>query len=120
MAEYIRSVDPHEHLVTTSSMPADSPIYEAMDYYQPHRYRRDLIASVSAFDIPARQLAKPIFYGEMGDMKAPDPRSDDDTYIHALVWAGLMSGGAGAAQCWSWKQIEETGLATWLRKVWVS
>jgi hypothetical protein len=117
MAEYIRSVDPHEHLVTTSSMPSDSPIYEAMDYYQPHRYRRDLIASVSAFDAPARELAKPIFYGEMGDMQAPNPRPDEDKYLHAMVWAGLMSGGSGAAQCWSWKQIEETDFYAQLQSV---
>ena len=44
MAKYIRSIDVYGHLITTSTENLRSPIYEKMDFYQPHLYAANLIA----------------------------------------------------------------------------
>ena len=53
MATFIRSVDAYGHLVTTSTDNLRSPIYEKMDFYQPHLYAANLVAAARSFD-PAR------------------------------------------------------------------
>jgi hypothetical protein len=107
MAEHVRSLDPYRHLVTTSSVELDNPVWDDMDFYQPHLYARDMIAGVISFGRPVRRLAKPVFYGEMGDhgIEAPDEKKADGRYLRSMLWAGLFSGGAGAAQHWSWEKM---------------
>jgi hypothetical protein len=45
VASYIRSVDVYGHLITTSTENLRSPIYEKMDYCQPHLYAANMIAA---------------------------------------------------------------------------
>ncbi len=102
MAAHIRSVDVHGHLITTSTEELHSPIYAAMDYYQPHLYSPDMIASPQRFDVKPAQLDRPVFYGEVGDdhMRVSDRLKKSGQLIVPPVWAGLMGDARYAAQPW--------------------
>src|ERR1051326_54689 len=67
MATYIRRIDPYTHLVTTSTDNLASPLYEKIDYYQPHLYAANMLAVPRQFSIAPEKLDRPIFYGEVGD-----------------------------------------------------
>jgi hypothetical protein len=108
MASFIRNIDPNRHLITTSSLPTDHPIWRSMDYYQPHAYPADLIVTAGGFDTNPSVLPKPIFYGEMGSKD--DMQLDDGRRLRSILWPSLMSGGAGSAQYWPWDTVEKNGL----------
>jgi len=105
MAAFLRAQDPDHHLVTTSS-DLDLPIWPAMDYYQPHTYPSDPVTAIAAQD-PA-SYDKPIFFGEIGPGGWLD--RDDGRYLHRIVWGGLMGEQPGAAQYWTWDQVEKADL----------
>ena len=102
MAEYIRSIDPYDHLVTTSLDDLESPIYAAMDYYQPHLYAINMLSSVRAFEKPVERLGRPVFYGEIGDDKMPLSLAEKSAGIQlaAQVWASLMGPSPIPGQSW--------------------
>jgi len=106
MAGFLCEIDPYHHLVTTSSVPVDSPIWEAMDYYQLHAYRSNMIDAVSNLPRHPRQFDKPVFYGEIGDHQIHDPAKADGRYMRSMLWASLFSGAAGTAQMWAWDVVE--------------
>ena len=103
MAAFIRSVDPYHHLVTTSTENLRSPIYTALDYFQPHLYPANLLAGVRRI-IPAPEtLDRPVFYGEMGDefsALTPDQKTAGVGLVPP-VWASLMGQGRYPAQPWN-------------------
>lgn len=102
MARYIRSVDTYRHLVTTSTEDLRSPIYEAMDYDQPHLYATNMLAAARRFDVPPADLDRPVFYGEMGDdhMDLPADVKEAGAELPPIVWASLMGEGRYPAQTW--------------------
>lgn len=100
MAQFIRSQDVYQHLITTSSQ-LDQNIWNQCDYYQHHDYPTDLISNLQdPAGVPAGQPAKPIYGGECG--------MDNTPYygLHAPIWAGLMGGQSGAEQQWYWDHID--------------
>ena len=122
MADYLRGIDPYQHLVTTSFNPPHGPIYAAMDYYQPHFYSLDMIAGLARlarFPIKPEAFEKPIFVGEMGPgrMDIPELAKEDGRVLAKLSWAGLMWNGAGAAQHWAWQTIDRNDLYSHLAVV---
>jgi Cellulase (glycosyl hydrolase family 5) len=102
MADFIRSVDVHRHLVTTSTEDLASPIYARMDFYQPHLYAQNILAGARGFSRPVEKLDRPVFYGEVGDdhMELGGPQKDSGVAIVPPVWASLMGQGVYAAQPW--------------------
>ena len=102
MAAFLRAQDVFHHLVTTSStdaFPASaSPV---MDFEQQHVYSGDLVTSLA--NLP-RATDKPTFVGEFGPADLQDPRG---VFLHAGLWAGLMSGQSGAPQYWFWDLTEK-------------
>jgi hypothetical protein len=100
MADFLRSQDSYQHLITTSS-DVTQPIWNKCDYYQHHDYPIDYISALrDPQDVPAGQPIKPIFGGEAG-------RSNVVYYgQHAPLWAGLMAGQSGIAQPWYWDQMD--------------
>jgi hypothetical protein len=102
MAAYIRSIDVYGHLVTTSTDDLHNPLYETMDYFQPHLYAPDMIAAPQRFDVSPAQLGRPVFYGEVGDdhMKAPARSKKSGVLIVPPVWASVMGEGRYPAQPW--------------------
>lgn len=125
MAEYIRSLDTYHHLVTTSTEELGSPIYAALDYYQPHLYSTNMLAAVRRFDLDPAKLDKPVFYGEMGDdhMVLTPEQADSVVELPPIVWASLTGEGRYPAQVWDgWRllarnRVEELGaVARFLRE----
>ena len=100
MAQFIRSQDSYQHLITTSSE-LGQQIWNQCDYYQHHDYPSDLVSSLrDPAGVPAGQPIAPIFSGECG--------RDSTPYFgfHAPLWAGLMAAQSGAAEQWYGDQLE--------------
>jgi len=111
MAAYIRSIDPYDHLVTTSLEDLRSPIYAAMDYYQPHLYAINMLTGARAFERPFAELDRPVFFGEIGDDKMPvsDAEKAGGSQLIPQIWASLMGPGPIPAQSWLGEVFLRTG-----------
>jgi hypothetical protein len=107
MAAFIRLVDVYGHLITTSTENLRSPIYDKMDYYQPHLYAANLLAGARTFGPYYGELRKPVFYGEVGDDHQPvtDEVKKAGLTLVPPVWASIMGEGFMAAQPWQGWQI---------------
>lgn len=110
MADYIRSIDPYKHMITTSSLPIESSTWESMDFYQAHIYRREMVLPLARLPQSYDSIGKPWFIAEMGDHSMLDPHKADGRHMHGMIWAGIFSGAAGAAQVWAWDKVEEWNL----------
>jgi hypothetical protein len=104
MAAYLRALDSHQHLITTSSHLSGGDLYAAVDYEQPHAYPPDLTATA----LSVKPTRKPIFYGEIGS--SGDLNADDGRHLRAGLWASLFSDSSGAAQYWSWENVDKRNL----------
>ncbi|MGQ9519482.1 MAG: DUF5060 domain-containing protein [Candidatus Fervidibacter sp.] len=111
MAQFIRSIDPYSHLLTTTY--GDDAVWQLpeMDFAQTHWYgdgsQRDCVTTV--VNIHRDQIdryRKPFLLGEFGiDWRTSDLTYDpkgNALHWHNGVWASLMSGGAGTACIWYW------------------
>jgi hypothetical protein len=110
VAAYLRIVDVYGHLITTSTENISSPIYEKMDYYQPHLYAANMLAGARIFTPPYASLSKPGFYGEEGDDHEPlsDEVKKSGLDLVPPVWASIMGEGSMAAQPWNgWQVLEQ-------------
>jgi hypothetical protein len=105
MADYVRSIDPYHHLITTSSAMDRPALWAAMDYVQPHTYPSNVTAAVAGFDMPKD---KPGFFGEFG----PPDQSEAALArgVRDGIYAGMLSNHAGAAQYWYWDLVEKRDL----------
>lgn len=102
MAKFLRSIDVHQHLITTSSAMHIPSLWTEMDYYQPHYYVPDIAGTLLA--MTSARWNKPIFIGEWG---GASPRQwGDEAFLRQGLWVGVMRGLAGAAQWWSWDTTE--------------
>jgi hypothetical protein len=111
IAGFIRLVDVYGHLITTSTENLRSPVYEKMDYYQPHLYPANMLAGARTFELPYSELRKPVFYGEEGDDHQPvtDEVKKSGLNIIPPVWASIMGEGLMASQPWNGWQILDQG-----------
>jgi hypothetical protein len=109
MAAFIRLVDVYGHLITTSTENLRSPIYEKMDYYQPHLYPVNLLAGARSFVSSYAALNKPVFYGEEGDDHQPVTAEVKKSGLNIVppIWASIMGEGLMAAPPWNGWQILE-------------
>ena len=127
MGDYLRSVDPNRHLLTTSTWQPEpdrlAPIWRLpeIDFTQSHIY-----SPSPAFEpIVAAHLrlyGKPHVVGEGGGLAASpgggdttgqpctvDPEGID---FHNSLWLPMMTGAAGGTLSWHWRQrIEPGGLS---------
>jgi hypothetical protein len=100
MAAFLRAQDAYGHLITTSS-DLSRPIWNATDFYQYHNYASDMVTSSrDAEEPPAGSPVRPNFAGEGANLGAPR------LWVHAPLWASLMSAQAGAVQPWWWDTID--------------
>ncbi|MDW8105573.1 MAG: DUF5060 domain-containing protein [Armatimonadota bacterium] len=109
MAEYLRSIDPWKHLITTSY--ADSNGREGIDrlpqieYTTTHNYgSRDTSAALTSFHRRKEAYGKPHYVGEFGaGAMGEDPRVDPTGIaLHSGIWSTLLDGAAGTAMLWWW------------------
>ena len=106
MATFLREQDPFKHLITTSSVGDLTPdVWADMDFIQEHSYPSDLIVALGK--MPDEKWKKPFFVGEFGPANLQD---EGGKYLHAGLWASLMSGNGGAAQYWDWDAVEKQNL----------
>ena len=102
MGDFVRSLDPYHHLVTSSSSEdLDPRVFETMDYLQPHLYPPNLFPAILATPSPKD---KPSFVGEFG---VHFETVNEQVAVRALrdgFWAGLLSGQAGPAEYWYWDE----------------
>jgi hypothetical protein len=109
MAEYLRALDPYDHLITTSfaHTPGDPQVdmLPGIDFVQTHHYNSpDLAVTLAAAQAQKAAYGKPHIVGEIGaDSGGPRTKDDlDGLQIHDPVWVSIVTGGAGAAQPWWW------------------
>jgi hypothetical protein len=126
MADWLRALDPHDHLVTTSFAFSlvDLAVWRdaGLDFTQLHFYstferggRPVTIAPNIADDVvgftAARraEVALPVLFAELGvDARGPaETRASDPEGIgvHDGLWAGVVSGGLGTAMTWWWDNL---------------
>lgn len=102
IADYLRMIDPYHHLITTSTDNVRSPIYEKMDFYQPHLYAADLILGARSAAFPNGRPDRPAFYGEVGDdhLDVSAATKKSGVAIVPPAWAGLFGVTRLPAQPW--------------------
>ena len=106
MTAFIREIDPYRHLVTTSAAREHPELYASLDYFQPHTYPRDVFNGIAG----VRPLpGKPWFFGEFG-RGTWEQSPEEHLAVRDGIWAGILSGHAGAAQYWFWDRVIEQGL----------
>lgn len=133
MAEYIRSIDPYHHLVTTSvSSITDKKyeylgknIYRPLDIVQCHTYGN--IQKAKSKEQRSHQLFemsneahliypdKPYFIGEFGfgQSQSALKYEDKDPFgidTHNCLWSSLFSTSIGSASFWFWTYLKEKDL----------
>ena len=130
MADYVRFIDPFDHLVSTSLGTFSekdyigSALYKNLDIVQFHTYGN--IQKAKSKEQRTRQLfekfatyrplypAKPVFCGEFGFGQSNPPKyQDKDPFgidTHNCAWASLFSGTMGSASFWFWNYLRDMDL----------
>lgn len=111
MAAYLKSIDPYQHLVTTSFADENQdPMVWAnpdIDLTQTHYYlntsniQKALVNGIGNY---LSEFGKPTLTGEFGlggssGLANTDP---DGIHIHNAMWATLFGGGLGTGMSWWW------------------
>jgi hypothetical protein len=107
MASYINSVDPFDHLITTSSDKSgfeDIWSQEDMDLIQVHYYRSHTINFLEEAATRLSSYNKPIVMGEFGRYDRSDA-NEGRLVLHNGIWSAfhVKSGG----HMWWWDDIEK-------------
>jgi hypothetical protein len=122
MADHLRVLDPHDHLVTTSFAVFlfDPRVWReaGLDLTQLHFYSLtettsfgpDLAQDVSEFTAGRLEVAPlPVLFAELGvDARGPDETRASDPEgigVHDGLFAGVVSGGFGTAMPWWWDNV---------------
>ncbi len=128
MVQYIKSIDPFHHPVTTSiGYDAEDylfkRIYKDLDIVQDHHYANVQKAKsgeqishklyLSSIEVRKVYPNKPFFIGEFGFGSSnaqkyyeKDPFGID---LHNTLWSTLFSGMMGSASFWQWSALEKCG-----------
>ncbi len=106
MAKFVREQDAYHHLVVTSSKVAEPKLWGDVDYYEAHVYPPDVLSAIAVLDDD--HLDRAYFYGELGLLEDPNPKSGD--VLHQVLWGSIMSGSSAPAQYWSWDVVESNNL----------
>jgi hypothetical protein len=120
MAQYVRSLDPNRHLITTSlsgglgGLEGLDTLYslDELDFAQLHLYGSiDFTTAVPQAVQALAQYKKPILAAEVGvsassgaDTLAKDPTSSG---FHDYLWSGLLSGAMGTGMAWWWDSVTD-------------
>jgi len=107
MVDYLRSIDPYNHLLTTSGS-GDFNRTEnigGLDYLQTHAYITNVIDKVmDTSERAAREHPdRPHFFGEMSyDYRGPNRGDREGVILHNQLWASVHSWDSGTAMTWWW------------------
>lgn len=121
MASYIKSIDPYDHLISTSLtnesfLSSEYQVYniDEIDFVSVHRYG---IYNHTLY-LPEKQntvyeiFHKPVIYDEVGyqgwggaQQYEADP---NNVTLHQALWGGALGGGAGTGMNWWWESWIDT------------
>ena len=105
MGNYLRSIDPWQHLITTSWRDPQMFALPQIDIVQGHSYFRAMYdaAQYSMQDTKhlMRGFNKPFFFGEQG-ISGPVDVDPEGKHFHDTIWATALSGAAGTGLYWWW------------------
>jgi len=117
MGTYLKRVDGHGHLVTSSAIRAGFTeklwALAEMDFNTGHIYNEMLAEAVLRKAVDAEVYQKPFFVAECAaGIRAEDDQKDaEGVRLHAALWSSYTSPAAGAAMPWWWDtHIEPNGL----------
>ena len=130
MSEYLRGIDPYQHL-QTSSLGSDGrqdALWQlpGMDYAMYHWYGNwgGAYSEVTHMtdDIAAtyhQKFNKPMYVGEFGtDGSGANSQSDPHRRgLRQALWGGIFSGSAGTAMPWWWENIHDENLYPFWRSL---
>lgn len=112
MAAYLKELDPHEHLVTTSTWWVEgTPRIDGIDdidIVMTHEYNAvdHAVPHYGAGRWKPEAYGKPHMTGEFGNQEFDKADSGvydpETTSVHNVMWAGLTSGSAGGGLYWYW------------------
>ncbi len=110
MSDYVRSIDPYNHLISTSACYADGKIarHECLDFTYIHCYNYPTIDW--ALDFQRRDWKnqkRPSIFGEIGFMDLKPHIKPSLIAPHMSNWAGIMGGSAATGMTWYWEQFDE-------------
>lgn len=111
MAQYLRSIDPWSHLITTSARNEDNTLWSLpeLDLTQVHYYGTGYKEVLRQSHLSMQQYKKPNIIGEFGDDIYSFGTDTTGTVIHEALWATSMVG--GGAMAWYWdKHIHANNL----------
>jgi hypothetical protein len=100
MAEYLRSIDPYQHLITTGSGQSIIGLSSSLDFYQPHAIAATIGAAVAKTTL---QTDKPGFIGSIAT--DPAPASDSRSAVRDSIWTPILAGHAGSAGYSLWSTV---------------
>ena len=105
MGDYLRSVDPWKHLITTSWRDRRTFALPQIDIVQGHSYfgpEYDAAQySLQDTEHLMRGFNKPFFFGEQG-IEGPVGADPEGKHFHDTLWATSLSGAAGSGMYWWW------------------
>jgi len=118
MADFLRALDPYDHLVTTStSLGGSLDVYALpqIDLAQLHFYPYPAVSDFStAVPFLAQNLAafgKPVLVAEIGvDQRGPAEtiaRDPESIGLHDALWAGVLGPSLGTGMPWWWDNVTE-------------
>jgi hypothetical protein len=113
MARYLKSVDPWQHLITTSWRDPRMFALPEIDVVQGHSYwEAQYDAAQYALEDTGhlmRRYGKPFFFGEQGveDPAAARANDPEGNHFHDALWATALSGAAGTGLYWWWHNYVE-------------
>lgn len=107
MAEYLRGIDPHDHLRSTSASGnfGGNFITDGIDFLQSHSYIPNLIGKINAQAgfAAERYPDVPHFHGEMSyDWRGPVREDREGVSLHNQLWSSAHSRDGGTAMTWWW------------------
>ncbi len=102
MADYLRSIDPYDRMVSTSSHMDHPELWAKMDFISPHGYPPSVLGMVSGMTKDAK---KPQFFGEFGGNEYV--KEAEAKIVRDGIWASLLRGHSGVASYWYWDRMEE-------------
>ncbi len=110
MGRYLKSIDPYQHLVTTSGAPDYREdlleVIPDLDFVQTHTYSIDNAADAMRRIAAERAEAttKPHLFGEIGINPGHGfaEKDEDGVHLHNLIWAGLFTQTPASGMTWWW------------------
>lgn len=119
MTDYIRSLVPYGHMITTSTAcypgnadPNDSELknklnaQDIFDFASIHTYNYSNIRHIEDYQKKFSKLYnRPVVYGECGITSVY--LDEDLVTFHQQNWMGVMGGGAGTAATWYWELLDK-------------